>query len=438
MTTGSNAVFANANAGSENAIVSGYTLTGTGATNYTLSQPTGLSATIAQAQLTITGESVNGKTYDGTTSATLNNTSAALSGVVNGEGSTVISLVTTGSNAVFASANAGLENAIVSGYDLTGSGAMNYSLSQPTNLTAIIIPAPLSVVAKSATGFAGQPDPVFTYTASGYVGGDNAGNSITGALSRTDLGVENVGVYTIIQGTLAASNYTISYTPANFTIISNAPVPPPSPPLTPTPSSSNSAADSGANVNLGPAIMDVAVVSNVIPTVVTGGQINGVNSGNTQLVTATFNIQTPVISAATAGNVSIVFNGDNSIGADNASESGNMIILFRGNLNASFPNSNLVAPSNISYIDYDKTKLDGYVKLDISDLYRDNISHYVNDDFTVKLTLPDVTKKKALDFKLNLTVLDLYSFAKAHFNKNNNLNVALDKSSFINSLVMNQ
>ena len=58
--------------------VSGLTVGGPDATNYTLAQPTDLTANITASALTVTGITANGKTYDGTTTATLNLSGATL------------------------------------------------------------------------------------------------------------------------------------------------------------------------------------------------------------------------------------------------------------------------------------------------------------------------------------------------------------------------
>jgi len=84
-----------------------------------------------------------------------------------------------------------------------------------------IISTTLSITQKNLTITAddgqskvyGASDPVFTYTATGLC----SGGQISGALGRA--AGENVGSYAINIGTLTAgSNYTIDFTPKNFTI----------------------------------------------------------------------------------------------------------------------------------------------------------------------------------------------------------------------------
>ncbi|WP_024982411.1 MBG domain-containing protein [Flavobacterium succinicans] len=82
-----------------------------------------------------------------------------------------------------------------------------------TNFT--ITAKPITVTATpSQTKVYGATDPIFDYTVSPSLVGSDA---ITGALTR--VAGENIGTYTINQGSLSAgSNYTISYADANFTI----------------------------------------------------------------------------------------------------------------------------------------------------------------------------------------------------------------------------
>ena len=84
--------------------------------------------------------------------------------------------------------------------------------------------APLTIVPDHQTKVYGSPDPLLTYTASGFQAGDTAATVLTGALAA-EIG-SSVGSHAITQGTLAAtSNYTLSFTggtiditPANLTI----------------------------------------------------------------------------------------------------------------------------------------------------------------------------------------------------------------------------
>ncbi|APV43768.1 hypothetical protein Dform_00410 [Dehalogenimonas formicexedens] len=80
--------------------------------------------------------------------------------------------------------------------------------------------APITVTADAKAKFYGDVDPALTYqiTAGALVGTD----TLTGALTRA--AGETVGVYAISQGTLANTNYTITFVGANFTVNKATPV----------------------------------------------------------------------------------------------------------------------------------------------------------------------------------------------------------------------
>ena len=119
-------------------IVSGYTLSGPDAGNYSLTlplQPTSLSGIITTKTLLITGISINDKNYDATNEATITGT-PLLTGVAPGE-----DVVLNSGNAVaqFTSLQPGSDIPVtVSGYTISGAAAGNYTLQQPQGLTADI------------------------------------------------------------------------------------------------------------------------------------------------------------------------------------------------------------------------------------------------------------------------------------------------------------
>jgi hypothetical protein len=137
--------FASVNAGTGIVVTSASTLTGANSANYSLTQPTGLSATITKKALTIAGAVAANKSFDGTTVATITGT---LSGIIAPD---VVTLVATGT---FASSAIGNGIAVTSTSTLTGAAAANYSLTQPVGLTANITgPTVLTVGDLSIIGF---------------------------------------------------------------------------------------------------------------------------------------------------------------------------------------------------------------------------------------------------------------------------------------------
>ena len=197
--------------------VSGYTAP---SANYTLSQPS-LTADITVATLTITGATASNKTYDGATTATI--TGGSLSGVL---GSDFVSLSLSGT---FASASAANGISVTSTSSLSGTDSGNYTLTQPSGLSANITSQTLTITANNVskpynTSLTTPSTGSTSFTSSGLVGSETIGSvtiTYTSGYNSTDA----VGTYTSVVvpsaatgGTFNASNYTITYTAGNLTI----------------------------------------------------------------------------------------------------------------------------------------------------------------------------------------------------------------------------
>ncbi|AXT50393.1 T9SS C-terminal target domain-containing protein [Aquimarina sp. BL5] len=220
--------FASANVGTGITVnTTGYTISGTDAGKYTLTQPT-LAADITAKNLTIIGLTGVDKEYDDTTAGSATGT-ASLSGVEAGDD------VSLGGSPVFtfASANVGTGITInTSGYTISGTDSGNYTLTQST-LAADITAKNLTIIgltgvdkeyddttAGSATGTASLSgveagddvslggSPVFTFASA------NVGTGITINTSGYTISGTDSGNYTLTQPTLAAD-----ITAKNLTII---------------------------------------------------------------------------------------------------------------------------------------------------------------------------------------------------------------------------
>lgn len=141
---GATAVFANKNVGTGKPVtVSGYTISGADAGNYSLTQPGPLSANITAKGLTILNVTANDKIYDGNTTASLNTGPAALSGVIAGDD---ITLNIGGATGAFASKTVANNKPVtVTGITISGADAGNYTLAQPAGLTADITAKSLTI-----------------------------------------------------------------------------------------------------------------------------------------------------------------------------------------------------------------------------------------------------------------------------------------------------
>jgi hypothetical protein len=210
VTSNAVAYFADKNVGTNKPVtVTGLALDGAAAVNYTLVDPTNVTANITAAGLTVNGVAAASKVYDGTTNAQLNGT-ATLNGEVSGDD---VSLVTDGVSAAFAGPNVGTGIPVtVSGYAITGADAGNYTLTQPSGLAADITAATLTITATANTKiYDGSTSSAATPTVSGLQGSD----TVTGLAETYDTKnvgsgkTINVSAYTVNDGN-AGGNYTVS------------------------------------------------------------------------------------------------------------------------------------------------------------------------------------------------------------------------------------
>ncbi len=205
--------FATAGVGVGKAVtVSGLTLAGADAGNYSLVLPAGLAADVTPRTLTLAGLAAASRVYDAGTAATV---AGSLSGVLAGD---AVGVALTGS---FSDANVGTAKPVAVGATLTGADAANYTLATPAGLSADIAPATLRYVAVPAFGTAGQPLPALTGNVSGLLGADTLATATTGTLAWTTLATAGspAGLYAIIGGGLAARNYVFVQDAANATAL---------------------------------------------------------------------------------------------------------------------------------------------------------------------------------------------------------------------------
>ncbi|MGH8145601.1 MAG: YDG domain-containing protein [Rhodanobacteraceae bacterium] len=135
--------FAQSNAGSGIAVsVSGWSLTGTKASNYQIVAPSDLAANITPKTLTIDQVTASDKTYDATRTAPLDTDNAVLDGVI-GTDDVVLDSIAAAAEFSQADVRNGL-TVTTHGFTLDGTAKGNYVVTQPT-LSADITPALLTV-----------------------------------------------------------------------------------------------------------------------------------------------------------------------------------------------------------------------------------------------------------------------------------------------------
>jgi hypothetical protein len=201
--------------------VTGYSITGADAANYSLTQPTGVNVDISAKTLTVSGADATDRVYNALTTVTVSG--GSLVGV---ETDDTVDLTDSGTGTMVDKNVADGKSVTVTGYGITGADAGNYSLTQPTGVN-------VDISAKSLTG-------TFTADNKQYDGTDSAtvltrqANQISGDVVSLDGGTatfdtKNVGTaktVSLVGATLSgddAANYTIgsvTNTTANVTAIS--------------------------------------------------------------------------------------------------------------------------------------------------------------------------------------------------------------------------
>jgi hypothetical protein len=219
--TGGTATFDNANAGTGKTVSSTpFTLTGSAAGNYALSAVANTTADIAT--LGVTGSfTVSNKAYDGTTAATV--LTRTLNGVLAADAANV-SL--TGGAANFGDPNAGVGKTVsLGGVALSGPAAGNYNLISVNTAMADITRATLTATADDKSRAYGEPNPTFTISYNGFVGGDDAGDLDSLPTASTAATISSApGNYPITLTGGADNNYAIVL--VNGTLSITTPPPP--------------------------------------------------------------------------------------------------------------------------------------------------------------------------------------------------------------------
>ena len=194
-------------------VVTLMTLEGDDKDNYTLKQPSYLTANITAAELTLSGSFVvNNKEYDGTAIATMLENNLQFNGLASGDIVSLDSIILA-----FETSNAGTGLEVyITGGKITGSDASKYSFSlngAPVT-SASINKKELTVTADDKTKeYDGSGYSSFTVSYNGFIDGEDETN-LSGALSFTGTATTaiNAGTdYTITPGGLSSENYAIIY-----------------------------------------------------------------------------------------------------------------------------------------------------------------------------------------------------------------------------------
>ncbi len=196
------------NAGSRTATVA-YGLTGSDADNYTVADSTHSHITIAKATLTVSGTTVNGRTYDGSRDVLGQTTQGSVTALNDDE----VTLNVT--SATLDTKNAGSRTATVV-YGLTGSDADNYTVADSTHHNITIDKSTLTVNGTTVNGrtYDGSRD-VWDQTSQGSLTALND-DEVTLNVTSATLDTKNAGsrTATVVYGLTGsdADNYTVADT----------------------------------------------------------------------------------------------------------------------------------------------------------------------------------------------------------------------------------
>ena len=284
--------YAGAGAGSEavSATLAGSDYTAGSATNlnnYVLPASVTGAGTITRAPLTVSGVATTPQVYNGTTQDAL--TGATLTGTIFGTDAPTLTNVSIGT--LGNSGNVGTDP-VSTNMGVTGTGSANYVVIQPTNLTAVISPAPLSAASSVTKTYDGTTVAALggaNTTLSGFVAGQSAtvNSGVTGTFAT-----QNVGSGITITGAALSAG---DLTAANGTLLSNYTLP---------------ASDNGSG-SINPATLTYTAAASsqqygLTPTGLTGsvsGFVNGENAATATTGLATYS--TPATSASNVGHYAI-------------------------------------------------------------------------------------------------------------------------------------
>jgi autotransporter-associated beta strand protein len=189
--------------------ISGLSLSGTDAGNYTIAPVTGVTASITPAPLTVTANSAT-MTYGGT----LPNLAFSLTGLVGPDtkgtalAGALATAATSKSHVGSYSISQGTLAAVDGDYTITFTGA-NFSVT----------PAPLTIMANNATKLYGAAVPSLTATYSGFKNGDTAASlTMPPSLTTAATASSPVGTYSINVANASSPDYTITDVPGTLTV----------------------------------------------------------------------------------------------------------------------------------------------------------------------------------------------------------------------------
>ncbi|MDC0544207.1 YDG domain-containing protein, partial [Alphaproteobacteria bacterium] len=180
------------------------------AVNYSISSGQTATANITAKPLTVSGITTSNKTYDATTSASLNTVSVSYGGLVSGD------ILTGTYSGVFNNANVGTGKTVTITSSYSGADVNNYTITDQASTTADVIAKVLTATASASNKvYDGSSTATSTLSLSGFIGSQTVTSTNSSTFNNKNVG--NGKTVTVNSITLAdgsngglASNYSIS------------------------------------------------------------------------------------------------------------------------------------------------------------------------------------------------------------------------------------
>lgn len=228
VTLGGSGSYSDKNVGSGKAVTALLSLSGADASNYTLTQPVGLTGSISARALSVTGVYVQDREYDGGVFADV--AWSGTSGLIDGD------LVNITGDGAFSDKNVGIGKSVLATIQISGADADNYLFTQPTGVTGDITAKQLTVSGASVQ------DKVYDGTTQaaiiggsllGIVAGDTVLLGGDGAFADRNVGTgkavsaalaisgSDAGNYTLAQPTSLTGNITARALTVTGAVVAN-------------------------------------------------------------------------------------------------------------------------------------------------------------------------------------------------------------------------
>jgi filamentous hemagglutinin family protein len=214
-------LFSDKNVGTGKTVALASSYSGADVGNYAITNQASTTATITQANLTVSGITAADKTYNASDAATVNTAGAAYSGLFAGD---VVNVAATG---LFSDKNAGSNKTVNLSSSYSGADVGNYAITNQASTTATISQANLTVSGITAANKTYNASDAATVNAaganySGLFAGDVVNVAATGLFSDKNVGTNKTVALTSSYSGADVGNYAITNQATTTATISQA------------------------------------------------------------------------------------------------------------------------------------------------------------------------------------------------------------------------